>query len=203
MAKGGKDGTMFAKLAQHMKIWAVSRHAERILALVSTLESSVFPLPTELIFLPMCLSRPDRALRYALIAGAFSVGGGVLGWLIGHYAFDLLAMPVLEFYNGVEEFEQLKAQTGTGAILLMLVTSGLAHLPPMKVVTILSGAIGFSLPLFLLAAIVARFAKFVALGLALRAWGPAIVDVIQRRLASFAIVAIVAGAGLWLASRLM
>lgn len=192
---------MFSSLASRMTSWAGSPHAERILALISAIESSVFPLPTEILFFPMCLARPDRALRYALIAGSCSVLGGILGWMIGHFAFDVIALPVLEFYGGLAEFERLKAETGTGAILLMLLTSGLAHLPPMKVVTILSGAVGFSLPLFILAAIVARFFKFLLLGYALRHWGPAIANVIQRRLATFAIVAIVAGAALWLASR--
>lgn len=192
---------MFAKLAHRMRSWADNRHAERILALVSLVESSVFPLPTEILFFPMCLARPDRAMRLALIAGSFSVLGGALGWLIGHYAFDLLARPVLDFYGGMTEFERLKAETGAGAILLMLFTSGLAHLPPMKVVTILSGAIGFSFPLFLLSAFVARFLKFLLLGYALKTWGPAIADLIQRRLATFALAVIVAGAALWLAAR--
>ena len=81
----------------------------------------------------------------------------------------------------------------------MLVTSGLAHLPPMKVVTILSGAIGFSLPLFILAAVIARGAKFLALGWALQTYGAAIADVIHRRLATFAIAVIVAAVAFWLA----
>lgn len=192
---------MFASLAVRMKSWAGSPHADRILAVVSALESSIFPLPTELMFFPMCLAHPGKAMRYAVIAGAFSVLGGVLGWMIGYFAFDMIARPILEFYGGVEEFEALKASTGTGTILLMLLTSGLAHLPPMKVVTILSGAIGFSFPLFLASAFVARFLKFLLLGYALRHWGPAIAIVIQRRLATFATVAIVAGAAFWLASR--
>jgi len=196
----GKVGFMFASLAVRMKSWAGSPHADRILAAVSALESSIFPLPTELIFFPMCLANPGKAMRYAVIAGTFSVLGGILGWMIGYFAFDLIALPILEFYGGVEEFESLKSRTGAGAILLMLLTSGLAHLPPMKVVTILSGAIGFSFPLFLLSAFIARFVKFLLLGYALQHWGPSIAIVIQRRLATFAIVAIVAGVALWLAS---
>lgn len=191
---------MFAKLAARTRTWAASPQSDWILGLVSAVESSVFPLPTEVLFMPMCLARPDRAMRYALIAGVFSVLGGILGWLIGFYLFDLVARPILEFYGGMEEFEALKAATGTGTVMLMLLTSGIAHLPPMKVVTILSGVIGFSLPLFILAALVARFGKFLLLGWAMKTWGPAIADVIQRRLATFALVAIVAGAALWLAT---
>lgn len=190
---------MFRNLINWTLTWSRSPHAETALGAISFVESSVFPLPTEVIFFPMCLTRPDRALRYAAIASVMSVLGGIFGWIIGFYFFDLIARPVLVFYNGLDAFNQLKAATGTGAILLMLVTSGLAHLPPMKVVTILSGVVGFNLPLFILAAVVARGGKFFLLGWALKTWGPALADVIQRRLATFATVAIVAGAALWLA----
>ena len=190
---------MFRNLSLWTITWAGSRYADWVLGLISLIESSVFPLPTEVLFVPMCLSRPDRAMRYAVIAGVFSVLGGILGWCIGYYFFDLLALPILEFYDGVERFNALKAATGTGTVMVLLVTSGLAHLPPMKVVTILSGVIGFSLPLFILAAVVARGLKFLALGWALKTYGPAIADVIHRRLATFAIAVIVAAAAFWLA----
>ena len=194
---------MFRSLAQWTLTWSRSRHAASALAVISFVESSFFPIPTEVIFVPMCLIRPERALRYGAIAALFSVLGGIFGWCIGYFAFDLIARPLLNFYNAMPAFEALKASvdtpTGTGTILLMLITSGLAHLPPMKVVTILSGALHFNLPLFILAAIVARAAKFMALGWVLKTYGPALASVIQRRLATFAILAIVAGAVFWLA----
>ncbi|MEO6299037.1 MAG: YqaA family protein [Paracoccaceae bacterium] len=194
---------MFRRLADWTLTWGKSRYATFALAIISFVESSVFPLPAEILFLPMCLARPERSMRYALVASVASVLGGVFGWLIGHYFFDLIALPILQFYNGVDAFNQLKAATGTGTILLLLVTSGLAHLPPMKVVTILSGVVGFSLPLFILAAIVARGTKFFVLGWALKTYGPAIADVIQRRLATVVIVAIVAAAAIWLGLKLI
>ena len=189
---------MFRNLTTWTMAWTGSRYADWGLALISLIESSVFPVPTEVLFVPMCLARPDRAMRYGAIAAVASVLGAVLGWSIGYYFFDLIALPILQFYDGVAKFEQLKAATGTGTVLLLLVTSGLVHLPPMKVVTILSGVIGFSLPLLILSAVVARGVKFLALGWVLKTWGLAIADVIQRRLATFAVAAIVAGAGLWL-----
>lgn len=191
---------MFRALTHWTRTWAGSRHADRVLALISFLESSIFPVPTEVLFVPMCLGRPDRAMRYAVIAAVGSVLGGILGWMIGYYFFDLIALPILQFYDGVARFEELKAATGSGAILLMLVTSGLAHLPPMKIVTILSGVVGFSLPLFILSTVVVRGLKFLLLGWALQTYGPTIAELIHRRLATFAVVAIVAVAGLWLAS---
>ena len=181
---------MFRKLYDWTLRWAASRHADKALAIVSFVESSVFPVPSEVLFVPMVLSRPDRAMRYALIATFASVLGGIAGWMIGFYGFDLIARPILAFYGKVDEFEALKAQTGDGAILVMLVTSGLAHLPPMKVVTILSGVIAFDLKLFVLSAIVARGAKFFLLAWALRKYGATIVEVIERRFAMVAILGV-------------
>ncbi len=172
--------------------WAASRHAPAALGVVSVIESSVFLVPAEVLFVPMVLARPDAAMRYALIASVGSVVGGILGWLLGFYLFDLLAEPVLAFYGKLDAFEALKAQTGDGAILLMLVTSGAFHLPPMKVVTILAGVIAFNLPLFILAAIVARGGKFFALAWALRRYGPAVVETIERRFARVVGIGLVA-----------
>lgn len=190
---------MFERLSQRLVAEARSPRAEGVLAFVAFVESSVFPLPAEVIFLPMCLARPDRALRYAAIAAVTSVLGGIFGWMIGHFLFETIAAPILNFWHSMPAFEALKAQTGTGTILLLLVTSGAAHLPPMKVVTILAGAISFSLPLFILSAVVARGVKFVLLGWALSRYGEAIAELIRKRLATAALIVIVVAAGLWLA----
>lgn len=190
---------MFERLTQRLLTESRSPRAERVLAVVAFVESSFFPVPAEVIFLPMCLTRPEKALRYAAIASLASVLGGVFGWMIGHFLFDMVAAPVLNFWHSMPAFEALKAQTGTGTILLLLITSGAAHLPPMKVVTILAGAIGFNLWLFILAAIAARGVKFFLLGWALAKYGAVIADVIQRRLASVALIVIVLVSALWLA----
>lgn len=189
---------MFRKLYEWTLKWAASRHAETAMGVVSFVESSFFPVPAEVLFVPMVLSRPDRAMRYAFIASVASVLGGIAGWMIGFYGFDLIARPILEFYGKVDEFDALKASTGDGAILVMLVTSGLAHLPPMKVVTILSGVIAFDLKLFILSAIVARGGKFFLLAWALRKYGVTILDVIERRFAMVAIGGAAVLAAVWL-----
>ncbi|MDE3080104.1 MAG: DedA family protein [Paracoccaceae bacterium] len=162
---------------------AGGRHAPAALGLISFVESSVFPVPADVIFLPMCLSRPDRAMRYAVIATVTSVLGGIFGWMLGHYAFDLIARPILESTGKLGAFEALRAAAGEQAILVMLVTSGLAHMPPIKLVTILAGVINFSLPMFIVSAIVARGARFFLLGWLLRHHGERIVAFIERRLA--------------------
>ncbi len=148
---------------------------------VSFVESSVFPVPADVLFIPMCLARPERAMRYALVASVTSVLGGVLGWSIGYYAFDLIARPLLDFYGKRAAFDALKTATGDGTVLVMLVTSGLTHLPPMKLVTILAGVVGFDLKWFILSAIIARGGRFYGLAFALRRYGPQVVGFIERR----------------------
>jgi membrane protein YqaA with SNARE-associated domain len=172
---------------------AGARNAPAALGAISLVESSVFPIPADVLFVPMCLARPDQAMRYALIATVTSVLGGILGWMIGFYAFDLLARPLLEAYGKMEAFRHLQSETGTAAILMMLVTSGLSHLPPMKVVTILSGVVAFDLKLFILSAIVARGARFYMLAWLLRRYGLQITAFIERWLHWVALGVLVLG----------
>jgi membrane protein YqaA with SNARE-associated domain len=172
---------------------AARKSAEAWLALISLIESSVFPIPADVLFVPMVLARRDRAWRYALVATVTSVLGGILGWYLGHYAYEAIARPVLEFYGRLEDFEALRTSaTSRDAILLLLITSGLAHLPPMKVVTILSGAAGVDLWLFIVSAIFARGARFYLLAWLLRRYGAPIKEFIERRIGWVA--AAVAGA---------
>ncbi|TGS20997.1 DedA family protein, partial [Mesorhizobium sp. M2D.F.Ca.ET.185.01.1.1] len=92
------------------------------LAFIAFVESSVFLVPADVLYLPMALSKPERAYRYALIATVASVLGGIFGWFIGHYAYDAVARPILEFYGKYDEFEQLRSSAGVSIefIALML-----------------------------------------------------------------------------------
>ncbi len=152
------------------------------LGIIAFVESSFFLIPADVLFVPMVLARPRRAYFYATIATVASVLGGILGWTIGHYAFETIARPVLTFYGKLETFDSLAASVDWKTILLLLVTSGLAHLPPIKVVTILSGVANFSLGLFILSAIVARGARFFALAWLLNTYGEDMRHFIEKRL---------------------
>jgi membrane protein YqaA with SNARE-associated domain len=156
--------------------------AEYWLAVIAFVESSFFLIPADVLFIPMAIARRERAWRFALIATTASVLGGILGWTIGYFAYETIARPVLEFYGKLAEFEALRTSSNRDAVLLLLVTSGLAHIPPIKVVTILSGALQVSLPLFIVSAILARGARFFALAWILRRYGAPIQDFIERRL---------------------
>jgi membrane protein YqaA with SNARE-associated domain len=161
---------------------AARKTAEIWLAVIAFIESSVFLIPADVLYLPMALARPERAYRYAIVATIFSTLGGIAGYFLGLFAYDALARPVLEFYGKFDEFEQLRQCTGEDTIMLLLVTSGLAHLPPIKVVTILAGVVQVSFAFFVISCIVARGARFMALAWAMRRYGEPIRHFIEKRL---------------------
>lgn len=198
-----KGHGVLARLYRWVLSLAARESAERWLAVIAFIESSVFLVPADVLFLPMALARPARAWRYALVATIASVLGGIAGWLLGHYAFAAVARPILEFYGKLDEFEQLATAGGAGFILLMLVTSGLAHLPPIKVVTILAGVIGFNLWLFILSALLARGARFFFLAWLLRRYGEPIRHFIENRLGLVAALGAAALILLYIAVRML
>ena len=161
---------------------AARKSAEAWLAIIAFVESSVFLIPADVLFLPMGLARPERLWRYALVATVASVLGGIAGWYLGHYAYEAVAKPVLAFYGKLHVFEEMRASVGYETLLLLLVTSGLAHLPPIKVVTILSGAANINLGLFIVSAILARGARFFFLAWLLRRYGEPIRHFIEKQL---------------------
>jgi membrane protein YqaA with SNARE-associated domain len=157
-------------------------NAVRIFAVICFIESSFFPIPSEVMMLPMCLKRPDRALYYAFIASVFSVLGGIFGWMIGYFAYETVGRTLLAWFGGLDAFEALRQGAGAETMTVMMITSSLAHLPPIKIVTILSGALGVNLGLFVLIAAVVRTARFFLIGWLLMRYGEPIRTFIERRL---------------------
>ena len=177
---------------------AARESAEAWLAVIAFIESSVFLVPADVLFLPMALARPARAYRYALVATLASTLGGIAGYMLGFYAYEAFAKPVLAFYGKLDEFEQLRQCTGEDTLMMLLVTSGLAHLPPIKVVTILAGVAQISFVFFVVSCVIARGARFFALAWALRRFGEPIRDFIERRLGLIAAIAAAILIGLYL-----
>jgi membrane protein YqaA with SNARE-associated domain len=168
---------------------AARKSAEVWLAVIAFIESSVFLVPADVLFLPMAIARPERAYRYAFIATFFSVLGGIAGYFLGYFAYETIAKPILTFYGKLEAFEQLRRCTSEETLLVLLTTSGLAHLPPIKVVTILAGVAQVSFVFFVLSCVLARGARFFALAFALKRWGEPIRHFIEKRLGLIAGVA--------------
>lgn len=159
---------------------ASHRHAMEALAVVAFLESSVFPIPPDILMIPMILAAPHRAFRIATVATLASVLGGLFGYAIGAWMFDTLGEPVLRFYGKDAYFDQFAArynEWGAWAVLIAGVTPF-----PYKVITILSGATGLSLPVFMLASVVARGLRFFLVATLLWKYGPPVRDFIERRL---------------------
>ena len=155
-------------------------HALWALALVAFVESSVFPIPPDVLMIAMIVARPSRAFVIAGVATVASVAGGMAGYFIGYGAFETLGRPVLEFYGKDAYFEQFQErynEWGAWAVLIAGVTPF-----PYKVITILSGATGLSLPVFIVASVIARAIRFFIVAALLWKFGTPIRDFIERRL---------------------
>jgi membrane protein YqaA with SNARE-associated domain len=180
---------MLKRLYDWTMALAARKTAEVWLAVIAFIESSVFLVPADVLFLPMALAKPAYAYRFALVATVASTLGGIAGYFLGLIAYEALAEPVLAFYGKLDEFDRLRACTGEDTLMILLVTSGLAHLPPIKVVTILAGVAKVSFAFFVLSCVIARGARFFALAWALRRFGEPIRGFIEQRLGLIAAIA--------------
>jgi len=155
-------------------------HALAALAVVAFVESSVFPIPPDVLMIPMIIARPNRAFLIATVATVASVLGGLAGYAIGWGLFDTVGRPVLEFYGKdayFAEFAERYNEWGAWVVLFAGVTPF-----PYKVITILSGVTALSLPVFIIASIVARGLRFFIVAALLWKFGAPIRDFIERRL---------------------
>ena len=159
---------------------AAHPHALWALAVVAFIESSVFPIPPDILMIAMIIANPTRAWLIALVATVSSVLGGVAGYAIGALVFDGIGQPVLEFYgkaDSVAEFNARFNEWGAWAVLIAGITPF-----PYKVITIMSGWTGLSLPVFIVSSIVARGFRFFVLAALLWKFGLPIRGFIDRYL---------------------
>jgi membrane protein YqaA with SNARE-associated domain len=150
------------------------------LAVVAFVESSVFPIPPDVLMIPMILARPSRAFLIAAVATAASVLGGLLGYYIGYGLFESVARPILDFYGAGADFDAFAARYndyGAWAVL----TAGVTPFP-FKVITIASGATQLNLGVFIVAALIARALRFFLVAALLWKFGQPVRDFIERRL---------------------
>ncbi len=171
---------MLQRLYQRVLALSASPRAPWWLAVVSFAESSFFPIPPDVLLIPMALARPDRAWRLAGICTLASVAGGALGYLIGYALFDQLAAPLLHAYHYDAAFARFQATYAEWGLWVILV-KGLTPIP-YKIVTIASGAAHFNFLVFMAASLVTRGARFFVLAALLRRFGEPVRDFIERRL---------------------
>lgn len=159
---------------------AAGPRAPAALGSVSFVESSVFPIPPDILLIPMVIARREKAWWYALLCTVTSVAGGVLGYLIGMFLFEQVAQPILSFYGKMDKFDEFSAVFNHWGWWFVFI-AGLTPFP-YKVITIASGVAGLSLPIFIVASIVSRGLRFFIVAGLLYFFGPPIKDFIEKRL---------------------
>lgn len=168
---------IFSVLYERVMHWSRHRHAPWYLAGVSFTESSFFPIPPDLMLAPMALARPERAWRLALLTTVASVLGGLLGYLIGHYAF-VFVEPWIQRMGHVDAYQQAQdwfREWGFWAIFIAAFTP-----IPYKMFTIAAGVIAMPLAPFVIASCIGRGARFFLVAGVMQ-WGGARMERVLRR----------------------
>jgi len=138
--------------------WAKHKHAERYLAGISFAESSFFPIPVDIMLMPMVLANKDKAWRLATITTIMSVVGGMFGYLIGAFFFDVYGDQILNYFHAHETFELIKDKYAAHGILIILL-AGFTPIP-YKIFTIVSGVLGIAFLPFVLLSLIGRGGRF-------------------------------------------
>lgn len=167
--------------------------SEKWLGAISFAESSFFPLPIDLMLIPMILANRKKAFRLATITLITSVLGGMAGYLIGAFAFGIIGQPIIDFYGYGDQFSAFRTYYNDYGILIVIV-AGFTPLP-FKVITIASGVIGMNPLVFFLTSIPARGARFYLVAGLLWKFGEPIREFIEKRLGLVLTAFIVLGIG--------
>ena len=160
----------------------MARHqrAPHLLFLVSFIESSVFPIPPDVMLIPMVLAQRAKAWIYATICTVGSVIGGMLGYAIGYYLFEYIGHPILDLYGYGQKYEESRLLFDTWGPWILIAKGWTPF--PYKVLTIAAGVFKMSFVPFVLASIVARAMRFYLVAALLYWFGEPIRDFIEKRL---------------------
>lgn len=143
--------------------------AEYLLGIIAFCESSFFPIPPDLVLIPMVLSRPKKWIRIGVIATLFSVLGGVFGYFIGIFLWEFIGEPIIHFYKLNEEFLIFQNNYNSkGAIIVFL--AGISPIP-YKLITIASGGLGLNIYIFILASVFSRGLRFFIIAIIISLFG--------------------------------
>lgn len=192
---------LFSGLYQRTLQWARHRHAPRYLAALSFAESSFFPVPPDVMLIPMVLARRSCAWRYAALTTAASVAGGVAGYYIGVFLYHELAVPIIQAYHAEARFARVQewfAAYGFWVVFL----AGFSPIP-YKVFTIGAGVAAMALAPFMLASLVGRGARFFLVAGLLYWGGPRLAGALERRMDLIGWSAVAAAVTAYLAYRVL
>jgi membrane protein YqaA with SNARE-associated domain len=185
---------MLKRLYERTLTLAAGPNALPALLIISFVESSFFPIPPDILLIPMILARPRQAFRLAALCTLASVAGGLLGYAIGYFLFDAIGRPILEYQHAMGSYEALKAGFAEWGVWIIIL-KGMTPIP-YKLITIASGVAQFDLIAFIGASIVSRSIRFFMVAALLWYFGDAARQFIERRLAlvtSIFAVALVGG----------
>ena len=174
---------MLEKLYDRCLDLARHKFSKPFLAFISFIESSFFPVPPDVMIVPMVLAKKDSYLRIFIIATIFSVLGGIAGYLIGYLFIDL-AMHVIEFYNYENKVLKLKMDLSQGSgMVIWLGTLFLAGFTPLpyKVFTITSGLITFDIIAFIIISFISRGLRFYLVSILTEKFGEKFVELIEQK----------------------
>ena len=174
---------MFKKFYNKSIELASNKRSNLYLSIVSFVESSFFPIPPDVMIVPMVLAKKDSYLKIFLIATVFSVLGGIAGYLIGYLFIDL-AMYVIEIYNYESKVLKLKMDLSQGSgMVIWLGTLFLAGFTPLpyKVFTITSGLIAFDIIAFIIISFISRGLRFYLVSILTAKFGEKFVKLIEQK----------------------
>ncbi|WP_417815752.1 YqaA family protein [Thalassospira alkalitolerans] len=180
---------------------AAHRHAGIALFIIAFIESSIFPIPPDVLLIPMIVAAPTRAWRFALICLVGSVLGGIAGYGIGYFLFESIGQPVLQLYGYSAKFDAFRDyynEWGAWAVFIAGVTPF-----PYKVITILSGVTALDPSVFMVASVLARGLRFFIIAALIWKFGPVIRDFIEKRLGLVFTIFVVVLVGGFVAIRLI
>lgn len=161
--------------------------AERWLMAISFADSSFFPVPPDVMQIPMSIARPEKSLRYAAVSTVASVAGALLGYAIGSVLYQAVGVPLLNFYGYEAKFAEFAQDIKASGFLWML---AFAFLPiPYKVATIAAGSVSLSIPVLIAASVLGRGGRFFLVALILRRFGAQAQALIDRYFNALALAA--------------
>lgn len=161
---------LFAHLYDRVLLWSRHRHAVRFLVVNSFVESVFWPIPPDVMLAPMCLAKPEKAWHYALLASLASALGGLAGYLLGFWLFDVAVMPMIEAFGYQSQLAMIQVWFARWDFWVVFL-AGFSPIP-YKLFTVTAGMMHMAVVPFMIASIISRSARFFLVA-ALMKWGGA------------------------------
>ncbi len=181
---------MFKELYNKTIQLAGHKRSKSILGFISFIESFIFPIPPDVLIIPMTIARKHEWIRIALIATIGSVLGACLGYLIGYVFFNEIGLKIFEIY-GVDDASFLKnkvsSEGGVIAWITLLAIAGFSPVP-FKLLTITSGFINFNIFYFIIISLLTRGSRFFLIAFLVGNFGPTMKKIIEKKLLKFSII---------------